>query len=157
MPLTGRLRSIVFAVAAAAITTGACTSIQNSLTPPSPVLELSGTWRGNFAVQGVTSEMVWTLTQSGTSVTGPVLVRLPSGIVLLNGFLTGTLNGSTLTYTISVGPQGIPSQPACVGQLGGTMAARMGPPSTLTGTYAVVSTTCTPPFGASGDLSLTRG
>lgn len=157
MPRTGRLRSIVWAVMAAAIIATGCTSIQNSPTPPSPTLELTGTWRGNFPVQGVTSEMVWTLTQSGASVTGPVLVRLPSGIVLLNGFLTGTMNGSTLTYTISVGPQGIPSQPACVGQLGGTMTLRTGPPSTLTGTYTVSSTTCTPPFGASGDLSLTRG
>ena len=156
MPWTGRLRSIVVAVIAGAIIAG-CTSFQDSPTPPSPTTDLTGTWRGNFAVQGVTAEMVWTLTQSGTSVTGPVLVRLPNGVVLLNGFLTGTMNGSTLTYTISVGPQGIPSQPACVGQLTGTMALRTGPPSTLTGTYAVASTTCTPPFAASGDLSLTRG
>ena len=74
----------------------------------SQTTDLTGTWRGNFAVQTVTSEMVWTLTQSGTSVSGPVLVRLPNGVVLLNGFLTGTLSGSSLAYTISVGQQGIP-------------------------------------------------
>ena len=94
--------------------------------------------------------------QTGTAVTGPVLVRLPNGIVLLNGFLTGTLTGSTLTYSIAVGPGGIPTQPACVGQLGGTMTATAGAPSTLVGGYAVTSATCTPPFGASGNISLTR-
>jgi hypothetical protein len=156
MPLTGRLRSVVAAALLTALVASGCSSIQNGVTPPSAAIDLTGTWRGNFAVQSVTAEMVWTLTQSGTSVTGPVLVRLPSGIVLLNGFLTGTLSGSTLTYTISVGQQGIPSQPACAGQLGGTMTARTGSTSTLTGGYTVTSSTCTPPFATSGDLSLTR-
>ena len=149
------MRTLI-AVLTAATLLGGCASIQDSATP-SQALDLTGTWRGNFALQGVTSEMVWTLTQSGTSVTGPVLDRLPNGVVLLNGFLTGTLAGSTLTYTISVGPQGIPSQPDCVGQLGGTMTATTGTPSTLTGAYAVSSATCAPPFASSGNLSLARG
>ena len=120
MRRTGRLRSIVWGVVLAAMAAPACSSVQSSATPPSQTIDLTGTWRGNFPVQAVTSEMVWTLTQSGTSVSGPVLVRLPNGVVLLNGFLTGALSGSSLTYTISVGQQGIPSQPACAGQLGGT-------------------------------------
>jgi hypothetical protein len=156
MRRTGRLRSIVWGVVLAAMAAPACSSVQSSATPPSQTIDLTGTWRGNFPVQAVTSEMVWTLTQSGTSVSGPVLVRLPNGVVLLNGFLTGALSGSSLTYTISVGQQGIPSQPACAGQLGGTMIARTGTTSTLTGGYTVTSTTCTPPFAASGDLLLTR-
>lgn len=143
-------------VLTAAALLGGCTSIQNSTTP-SQALDLTGIWRGNFAVQTVTSEMLWTLTQNGTSVTGPVLVRLPNGIVLLNGYLRGTLAGSTLTYTISVGPEGIPSQPACVGRFGGSMTAKTGAPSTLTGAYAVTSTTCAPPFASSGDISLALG
>ena len=109
-------------------------------------------------MQDVTAQMTWTLTQTGAAVTGPVLVKLPNGIVLLNGFLTGTLTGPMLTYTISVGPGGIPTQPACVGQLGGTMTATAaGTTSMLTGNYAVSSATCTPPFGSSGNISLTRG
>ena len=156
MPWTGRLRSVVAIVMLTAAAGAACSSIQSSATPPTQAIDLTGTWRGNFAVQTVTSEMVWTLTQSGTSVSGPVLVRLPNGVVLLNGFLTGALSGSSLAYTISVGQQGIPSQPACAGRLGGTMTARTGTTSTLTGGYTVTSTTCTPPFAASGDLLLTR-
>jgi hypothetical protein len=156
MQWTGRLRSVVSIVTLMAVAGVGCSSIQSSATPPSQATDLTGTWRGNFAVQAVTSEMVWTLTQSGASVSGPVLVRLPNGVVLLNGFLTGTLSGSSLAYTISVGQQGIPTQPACAGQLGGTMTARTGTTSTLTGGYTVTSTTCTPPFASSGDLLLTR-
>src|SRR3954451_1868280 len=156
MRRTRRLRSIVWGAVLAAMAAPACSSVQSSATPPSQTIDLTGTWRGNFPVQAVTSEMVWTLTQSGSSVSGPVLVRLPNGVVLLNGFVTGALSGSSLTYTISVGQQGIPSQPACAGQLGGTMIARTGTASTLTGGYTVTSTTCTPPFAASGDLLLTR-
>ena len=156
MQWTGRLRSVVSGVTLAALAVAACSSIQSSTIPPSQTIDLTGTWRGNFAVPAVTSEMVWTLAQSGTSVSGPVLVRLPNGVVLLNGFLTGTLSGSSLTYTISVGQQGIPTQPACAGQLGGTMTVRTGTTSTLTGGYTVTSTTCTPPFAPSGDLLLTR-
>jgi len=151
-----RRLTVVLAIAAAI--TAACVSSRSTGTPgaPSASLDLTGTWRGDFTVQGVSAEMVWTLSQSGTSVTGPVLVRMPNGVVLLNGFLTGTLTGSTLPYTISVGPQGIPSQPACAGQLAGTMTATQGAPSTLNGTYSVVSATCTPPFASSGNLSLSR-
>jgi len=159
MQLSTMLRSVVMAMVVAAVLAGTCcTSIQNSA-PPSQVTDLTGTWRGSFSVQGIASDMVWTLTQSGSSVTGPVLVRLPNGIVLLNGFLTGTLTGQTLTYTISVGPQGIPTQPTCAGQLAGTMTAQtqVAATSTLTGNYALSSTTCTPPFAPSGDIALSRG
>ena len=153
----GPVKTTVVVWLTAVLLGSACTSIEHSASPSAPVIDLTGTWRGDFTVQGLTSEMVWTLTQTGTSVSGPVLVHLPNGIVLLNGFLTGTLAGSTLTYTISVGPQGIPNQPACVGQLSGTMTAQTGATSSLTGTYAVTSSTCTPPFASSGNLALTRG
>ena len=149
------MRRLTAVLATAALLGAGCTSSRTS-SAPSPPLDLTGTWKGDFAVQDVTAEMAWTLTQTGTAVSGPVLVRLPNGIVLLNGFLTGTLTGSTLPYTISVGPGGIPTQPACVGQLGGTMTATAGATSTLTGAYTVTSATCTPPFGASGNISLTR-
>jgi hypothetical protein len=141
----------------AALLAGCSTSSQSTNVPTPSAIDVTGNWKGNFSLQGTSSEMAWTLTQNGTTVTGPVLVRLPNGIVLLNGVLTGTMTGSALQYTISVGPGGIPSQPACVGQLGGTMTATMGVTSTLTGSYTVLSATCTPPFGTSGDLALTRG
>jgi hypothetical protein len=149
------MRLLTAVLTTAALLSVSCTSTRTS-SAPSSALDLTGTWRGDFAVQTITAEMAWTLTQKGTDVTGPILVRLPNGIVLLNGFLTGTLTGSTLAYTISVGPGGIPTQPTCVGQLGGTMIATSGTTSTLTGGYAVMSATCTPPFGSSGNIALTK-
>jgi len=99
--------------------------------------------------------MTWTLTQNGAAVAGPVLVLLPSGIVLLNGGLTGTASGSTMSYVINIGAGAIPSQPTCVGQLGGSATSSFGTPSTLTGTYSVNSSSCTTPF-SSGGFTLTR-
>src|ERR1700694_1751581 len=125
MGLNAPLRRLTAVLATAALLGVGCTS-SRTVGMPSPSIDLTGTWRGNFALQGISAEMVWTLTQTGNAVSGPVLVRLPNGIVLLNGFLTGTLTGSTLPYVISVGPGGIPTQPLCVGQLGGTMRATMG-------------------------------
>jgi len=71
MQWTRGFRSVVSWVALTAVVGAGCSSIQSSATPPSQTTDLTGTWRGNFAVQTVTSEMVWTLTQSGTSVSGP--------------------------------------------------------------------------------------
>src|SRR5262245_51041049 len=123
---------------------------------PSPSINLTGTWVGTITVLQTPAQMTWTLTQSdATTVTGPVLLRLSSGTVLLNGFLTGALAGSTLTYTIAVGPGGIPTQPTCAGQVAGTMTANIGTVSTLTGTSAVTGSNCTPPLPG-GTLTLTR-
>ncbi|HWF84872.1 MAG TPA: hypothetical protein VG222_08505 [Vicinamibacterales bacterium] len=117
--------------------------------------DLSGSWSGDLALAGASARMTWTLTQKNADVTGPVLVVLPTGVVLLNGVLTGTLAGSTLTYTISIGAGGIPTQPLCVGQLGGTMTVTIGLTSTLTGNYALRSSTCTTLFNG-GSLTLTK-
>jgi hypothetical protein len=123
--------------------------------PTPPPIDLTGTWIGQVTVLGMTARMTWTLAQNGISVTGPATIGLSSGTVLLNGFLTGTLAGSTLTYVISIGPGGIPAQPACTGQIGGTMNATMGVPSTLAGTTAVTSSSCSPPLPG-GNITLTR-
>jgi hypothetical protein len=137
--------------------TSACSSRSTSPSAPSPPpIDVTGTWSGNLNVQGTPAQMTWTLTQQAdNSVAGPVLVILPNGIVLMNGFLTGKLTGSALAYTISVGPGGIPTQPACVGQLGGTMTATVAAASTLSGSFVVTSSTCTTPF-SSGSLTLTK-
>ena len=77
--------------------------------------------------------MTWTVTQTNNSVTGPVLVQLPNGVVLLNGALSGNLSGSVLTYTIAVSAGGIPTYPSCTGKLGGTVTASTGATSTMAG------------------------
>jgi hypothetical protein len=141
-----------------AMTAAAC-SDSGTAPPAAPSLQtisIAGTWTGDVPVLGAIGRMTWTLSQpNATDVSGPVLIGLPTGTVFVNGFLTGTLSGSTLTYTISVGPGGIPLSPACVGQLGGTMTASVGSTATLSGDYAVRSSTCPAPI-ANGTVTLTR-
>jgi hypothetical protein len=134
----------------------ACSDSSTPAVAPTPTVNLTGTWIGTVTVPDASARMTWTLTQTDMNVTGPVLVALPSGTVLLNGFLTGTLSGSSLTYTITVPPGSIPLQVACSGQIGGTMTVTIGGTSTLSGTPTVTSSTCgTPPFPV-GPITLTK-
>ncbi|MCC7415674.1 MAG: hypothetical protein IT176_00925 [Acidobacteria bacterium] len=123
--------------------------------PSNPNASIAGTWIGELPYQGTTVRMTWTLSQAGANVSGPVLIGFATGTVLVNGVLTGTVSGSALTYTIAVGPGGIPLSPQCVGQLGGTMTASAGSVPTLAGTFALVSSTCTAPISG-GAITLTR-
>jgi hypothetical protein len=133
-----------------------CAVEKTSSTQPSLNTSLTGTWSGDLMLLGVTARMTWTLAQTDASVSGPVLVLLPSGTVLLNGALAGTVSGSTLTYVINIGPGAIPSQPACTGQLSGTAASNFATTnSTLAGQYSVATSTCPTPF-SSGPFTLTR-
>ena len=139
------------------VVAGAAGCSNETTTPaaPSP-LNVAGTWAGDLTLQGSSAQMKWTLTQTGAAVSGPVLVLLPSGIVLLNGVLSGTLAGSTLTYTIAVSSGGIPSNPACTGQLGGTASVAPGVTTTMTGAYGVNASTCTTGGFTNGSFTLMR-
>jgi hypothetical protein len=151
-----------YAIAAIVFCCVAAAACSDNPTPsaPTPTFTVDGTWQTDVVVSGQTARMTWALTQSGTSVSGPVTVALPNGIVLMNGSLAGTVSGATATaatlaYTISVNAGGIPTQPSCSGQFGGTMNASAGVPSKMTGDFSVKSTTCTPPFSA-GTITLTK-
>jgi hypothetical protein len=134
----------------------ACSDKGQAPTTPTPQsTNVAGTWAGQVTALGAAARMTWTLSQTGTSVSGPVLLSLSSGLVLMNGFLTGSVSGTTLTYVISVAPGGIPLQPACAGQITGTMAVTSAAVSTMTGTPTISSSTCAPPFPA-GPLTLTK-
>ena len=124
-----------------------------SVTP----INLTGTWTGDLTVEGNAARMTWMLTQpsSATTVTGTVLVLLPSGTVLLNGSLSGTLNQSSLSFTFTVGPGGIPSQPSCTGQVTGTATATVAATSMLAGNFTIVTSSCPAPV-QNGPFALTR-
>jgi len=133
----------------------ACGKNDAPSTPTPAQIDVTGRWTGDLSVQGAAGRMMWTLTQTNAAVAGPVAVLLPSGTVVLNGFLTGTMSGSSLTYAISVGPNGIPSQPTCGGQVGGTMTVAAASAS-MAGSIAVISSNCTIQF-ASGNFAMTKG
>lgn len=131
----------------------ACSNDSSPSTPTQPT-NVAGTWVGNVTVAGTSARMTWTLSQTGTTVNGPVLLGLANGTVLLNGALTGTISGNSLTYSIAVAPGGIPLQPACSGQITGTMAVAIASTSTLTGTPTITSS-CAAPFPG-GSITLTK-
>ncbi len=135
--------------------TTACGADKTPNAPDAGGLNLTGAWVGPIVVDNTETRMSWNLTQVNQVVNGPVTIVLSNGIVLMNGFLTSTLSGMTLTYTISVGNGGVPSRPACAGQLAGTMTITVGPTSTLSGPMGVSSSNCTPPFDTS-TITLTR-
>ena len=151
------MRPNAFFLALLALTAGlpAC-GHNDSMTSPTPA-SVAGNWSGDLVVQGSAAKMTWGLSQtSGSSaVAGTVLVVLPSGTALLNGVLTGTFDGTTLNYAFVVGPGAIPSQPSCTGQVSGTAAESAGPPTILSGTFSVVTSTCTPPI-QNGPFTLTK-
>ncbi len=122
-------------------------------TPTPQVLNLAGTWRADVNIPNTPARMVWVLSQSGTAVSGQVTLGLQTGTVVLNGALTGTASATSLTYTIAVAPGGIPMNPTCTGQLGGTLT---GSSTTLTGPLNVVSSTCSAPI-PSTTITLTKG
>ena len=109
-------------------------------TPSPQSTNLTGTWRGPIDVAGTSATMTWTLTQASAGVSGLVVIALPNGVVLLNGNLSGSVNGQTLTYVIAVPPGGIQPQPACSGQIGGTTI--LASTTVMNGNYAVTSSTC---------------
>lgn len=140
------MRHLVYAgLLVLALALAGCSDNSSPVSPSSTSLNLTGTWSGEILVEVTRARMTWTLTQTNNAVSGPVLVSLMTGTVLLNGTLAGTLTGSTLDYTITVQPGGIPTQPACSGQLGGTATATVDGPSTLTGTFSLLTSVCVPP------------
>ena len=148
-----RFAGLLSLLALAAV--AACTQKTSTTpTPPAP-LDVTGRWGTDLTFQGVSARMTWTLTQSSSSVTGPVILALPTGTVLMNGVFQGTLTGTSLPYTITVGAGAIPSQPACTGQLGGTMTVNSGAIQTMTGPFGVASSNCAIPLPSS-NVTLTR-
>jgi hypothetical protein len=121
--------------------------------PTNPATNLTGVWRGNITVNNVSTTMTWTLTQTGTSVTGPVVIALPTGVVLMNGAVAGTLSGTNLGFTVTVPAGGIVLQPGCSGQIAG--ANNVASSTTMNGAYSVVNSTCTTGL-TNGTFTLTR-
>src|SRR5687768_3539699 len=134
------MRPFLCALIVTALVSIACGD-QMPTEPTTPTTSLTGTWRGNITVSNVSAVMTWTLTQTGSSVTGPVLIALPTGLVLMNGTVSGTVSGNSFPFTLTVPPGGIVTQPGCSGQVTGTNTLTSA--TTLNGSYTVASSTCT--------------
>lgn len=132
----------------------------NNDTPASPAqpdkIDLTGRWRGDIIFAGTGATMQWTLTQTGTNVTGEVLLIEPSGVVLLNGRLTATFNGTTMPTTITVPAGGIPNRPTCTGTITVTMNYNAVAVPTINGLMSVTQSTCPISLASQTGVTLAR-
>jgi hypothetical protein len=133
----------------------------------SPTLELTGSWAGDGPVGPLqsrfmptqvipssvraavdrlhgTPRITWTLSQSGTSVTGTAAVTL-QGSTLLQGALTGTYVNRALTYLVTVPAGAAPIAPRCSGQIEGVVSATS---TMLVGSASLRTSTCNAPISA---------
>ena len=83
---------------------GGDTPPQNPVNVPA---NLDGTWRGTWTdnTDGTSGEAIFTLTQTGSSVTGTVSV--PGDTCLPEGSVTGTVSGSSVNLTIQSGAESV--------------------------------------------------
>jgi general secretion pathway protein D len=123
--------------------------------PPSPLLrrppagaptgfagDLTGTWTGTIASIPGAPEMIWTLSQTGATVTGSVSIGY-QGLSILAGTLSGAVAGGTLTYSIQVPVGGLSLAPDCSGVVAGSATAAA---STISGSATPGISSCTLPI-----------
>ena len=126
---------------------------------PSPPADFSGTWTGTAADSQGAITVVWSLTQSGATVSGTVATHAVtpndgscnSCHRNKSGSVSGTISGSTLTLTMffAAGGEGDPT-PACSATLKGS--ATTVADGILTGEYSGADT-CEGPF-TNGTLAM---
>jgi hypothetical protein len=144
---------IVLSIAALLSTTGCGDSSSSSTTAPSATsVALNGTYSGNASDSSGPGRMTWRLTQTGTAVSGTMTASTPLGTVVFNGNFSGTLSGTTLTFTIAVPAGGVSAFPSCTITITGSAANVTS--SAITGVYTGTST-CSAPFN-NGTLTLTK-
>lgn len=124
------------------------TTTSATSTSPATTLTLTGNWSGSLGSPADPSpdRLTWTATQSGTSVTGPVVYTVSGRSPSLRGTMTGAISGSqvALTFTLPAGswvPVGGPSACSETGTATATPAATsMSAPMTLTFAAACIGT-----------------
>ena len=110
-----------------------CGDSNSSPTSPStPTLNLTGTWTGTFSIPGDQDPVrirSWTATQSGASVSGPMVLVVDEEEgqeFLVNATLTGTVSATQLTsatFTVAAGGIPDPGLATCSIRGTGTLAA----------------------------------
>ena len=130
--------------------------------PPEPVplapggesaFSLTGTWSGSGSDSSGPGQMTtWVLTHTGSALTGLVTARTPLGTVVFNGTFSGSLDGTTLTFTVAIPHGGISRFPTCTAMISGTAAGVTA--SAINGTYSGTNS-CTGPV-TDGHFSLTK-
>ncbi|HKF42712.1 MAG TPA: hypothetical protein VKG01_06415 [Thermoanaerobaculia bacterium] len=119
-----------------------------------PAFDLTGTWSGPASDDSGPTTMTWTLTQSGGSITGAFFAVEPAPHnTQYRGTISGSLSGTSLTYTINVPKGSIVGLPNCFVAINGSAVASA---NAIVGTYTGdTGKDCIGPF-ANGLLSLAK-
>ena len=119
-----------------------------------PAFDLTGTWSGPASDDSGPATMTWTLTQSGGSITGKFFaVEPPPSSAQYRGTISGSLSGTSLTYTINVPKGSIVGLPNCFVTINGSAVVSA---NAIVGTYTGdTGAACIGPF-ANGLISLAK-
>lgn len=158
-PTGHRLFRGLRALAASALVSGmACGGSHGSPTPTQPAspgsspVNLTGTWSGSASDSSGPGQMTWQLTQTDSSLSGTVTI-IDTGTKLSGrGFVSGTISGSMMPFSISIPGGGFDSPyESCTASVAGDGQVSG---SSITGTYSG-SHSCTGAI-TSGQLTLNK-
>jgi hypothetical protein len=141
------LKTVFRALLLPALVAAAACGSTNSPTSPSgssggsgTTINLAGAWSGTLRDPGTNDPIrvsSWTATQSGSSVSGPLIVVVENGSVNVPTTLSGTVSGSQLTaatFRVAAGAIPDPTLAACTFSGTGNLAATA---NSLSGTLAM--------------------
>ena len=124
----------------AGLAVAACGGSSSGPTSPSPTpatgATMSGTWAGTSADSTGQEEMSWTVTQTGNSVTGTMSFRDTGRNMMGNGSMQGTINGSTVSFHMSVPNGGFSGMMSSCSMGMNGQATMSDDGHTMTGTYS---------------------
>lgn len=103
---------------------------------PTSAASVTGTWAGASSDSSGSNKMTWVVTQTGSGMTGTMTISDTGRSMMGSGTMTGTMNGSTLSFHMTVPAGGFGGQmsPCSMGVDGqGTMSVDG---HTMTGTYS---------------------
>jgi hypothetical protein len=133
------MRYATFAVAAGLLVSacGESSSPASPSTMPSTSLSsMTGSWTGTSADSTGQEKMGWTVTQTGNSMTGTMSFSDSNRSMMGNGSMQGTINGSTVTFHMSVPSGGFSGMMSSCSMGIDGQATMSDDGHTMTGTYS---------------------
>ena len=97
---------------------------------------MTGTWAGTSADTTGQEKMSWSVTQSGSGMTGTMSFSDTSRNMMGNGSMQGTVNGSTVTFHMSVPNGGFSGMMSSCAMSVDGQATMSDDGHTMTGTYS---------------------
>src|SRR5512133_328323 len=107
-----------------------------SSTSPSGLRSLTGTWSGSSRDTTGQETLGWTITQTGNGFSGTMSFSDTGRGMMGNGTMTGTVNGDTVTFHMSVPMNGFAGMMSSCSMMADGQATMSADGRTMTGTYS---------------------